>query len=290
MISRFDTNLDVLLIFAGLSPAVNTPLIVVALTALSANPADETNHPLRLLAMNISNYTPTEGDLALLFTPARGAFFAGLCCSLLAATGAVLAEQWLQNYGRTGRTGPVEALAIRRTEKLVGAENWGLRQVVEGIATLLLISLTLCFITLVDYLWTVNKPVALPVLVFAAARAFLHVAMIVVAAINATCPSQTGPSAALRWPCLAVQRFIYSVEGNKRSQVGRTQARFLILMADSAPHLDNLPMIAENIPLVSDFEGVQLMVSGIAMQTFLSQLRKSLIISGGDTPPTYAVT
>ncbi|KAG8850690.1 hypothetical protein FRB96_009650 [Tulasnella sp. 330] len=172
MMERLNTNLDVMLIFAGLFSAINTAFIVVALTALSANPADETNHLLRLLVLT-------------------------LCCSLLTA-GAVLAKQWLQLYERAGQTGPIDQQALRRTEKFAGAEKWGLHPVVETLATLLLVSLALFFIALTDYLWTVEKKVALVALAFAVSGAFLYIVMVVAAAILPACPFQTGPSRALR--------------------------------------------------------------------------------------------
>ncbi|KAG8997328.1 hypothetical protein FRB94_007777 [Tulasnella sp. JGI-2019a] len=212
MLARLNTNLDVLLIFAGLFSAVNTAFIVVALTALSANPADETNHLLRLLVMNVSNHTLTESDLSPPFTPGRAAirqnctFFASLCCSLLAAIGAVLAKQWLQSYERTGQTGPVDQQAVRRTQKFVGAEKWGLRPMVETLATLLLISLALFFVALIDYLWSVNETVAIVVLAFAAAGGLLYLLMVVLAAIFPVCPFQTGPSVALTYLPMAVIR------------------------------------------------------------------------------------
>ncbi|KAG9003466.1 hypothetical protein FRB93_011090 [Tulasnella sp. JGI-2019a] len=99
-----------------------------------------------------------------------------------------------------------------RTEKFVGAENWGLRPIVETLATLLLVSLALFFIALVDYLWTVNETVAIVVLTFAAAGALLYLLMVVLATIFPTCPFQTGPSAALKLPYLMIQRAIYSPE------------------------------------------------------------------------------
>ncbi|KAG8982481.1 hypothetical protein FRB94_006691 [Tulasnella sp. JGI-2019a] len=216
MLARLNTNLDVLLIFAGLFSAVNTGFIVVTLTTLSANPADETNHLLRLLVMNASNYTLTENDLSPLFTPGQSAiqqnctFFASLCCSLLAAAGAVLAKQWLQSYERTGKIGTMEEQAIRRTEKSVGAENWGLRPVVETLATLLLVSLTLFFIASIDYLWVANETVAIVVLAFTATGWLLYVLMVILAAIFSACPFQTGPSVALRQFYFVTQRLIYS--------------------------------------------------------------------------------
>lgn len=89
-------------------------------------------------------------------------------------------------------------------------QTWGLRPVVETLATLLLMSLALFFVALVDYMWTVNKTVALVVMAFAAAGGLLYAVMLVVAAIFPACPFHTGPSAALRWPYLALQRSLHS--------------------------------------------------------------------------------
>ncbi|KAG9003465.1 hypothetical protein FRB93_011089 [Tulasnella sp. JGI-2019a] len=222
MTGSLNTNLDVLLIFAGLFSAVNTAFIVVTLTALSANPADETNHLLRLLLMNSNNLTLTENDLSPPFVPGRAAirqnciFFASLSCSLLAAIGAVLAKQWLQSYERTGQTGTLEQQAIERTRKFFGAQDWGLRPVVETLATLLIVSLTLFFTALIDYLRAVNQTVAVVVLVFAVIGGMLYFLMVVLAAIFSECPFQTGPSSALRELCLVIQRSIYSPNINPR--------------------------------------------------------------------------
>ncbi|KAG8862140.1 hypothetical protein FRB96_002170 [Tulasnella sp. 330] len=366
MMESLNTNLDVMLIFAGLFSAINTAFIIVALTGLSANPVDETNHLLRLLIMNTSNHTLTENDLNLYFTPTISAvrqnciFFASLCCSLLAATGAVLAKQWLQFYGRVGQTGPIEQQAIRRTEKFVDAEKWGLRPVVETLATLLLISLALFFIALVDYLWSVDKTVALVVLVFAAAGMLLYAIMVVVAAIFTGCPFQTGPSTALRelsgtslrilqsgkivvvwykyfilhptagarsWPhrlrgsfnkavkhaitraitlatalvtllfhppvlpigSITVHVRVISTVGHflrrtlsprgevKESKLEVLHALSVILFAESAPHPDEFLAIAENIPLITDFNAVRLMSdSSSVFRSSLSQLLQSL--------------
>ncbi|KAG8980724.1 hypothetical protein FRB93_009031 [Tulasnella sp. JGI-2019a] len=360
MLARLNTNLDVLLIFAGLFSAVNTAFIVVALTALSANPADETNHLLRLLVMNVSNHTLTESDRSPPFTPGRAAirqnctFFASLCCSLLAAIGAVLAKQWLQSYERTGQTGPIYQQAVKRTQKFVGAEKWGLRPVVETLATLLLISLALFFVALIDYLWSVNKTVAIVVLAFAAVGGLLYSLMVVLAAISPACPFQTGPSVALRYFPLAVFRlgsifltlpatiwtriiqprllnlrsrsvgaiirsgliivlfsslalivhlinrplhlalralwatssvphfgdiliFVNQYLTSRRETVNADtlHAYSAIHMTESAPDVETATIVADNIPLISNFEAVQLIATSTAFETILSHLQKS---------------
>ncbi|KAG8870776.1 hypothetical protein FRB98_001346 [Tulasnella sp. 332] len=204
MLERLHSNLDVLLIFAGLFSAVNTAFIVVTLANLSSNPSDETNTLLRLLVSHADNSTLLPNDTNQSLTVANAAirqnctFFASLCSSLLAATGAVLAKQWLVTYDRTGQTGSLETQSLRRTEKFLGAEAWGLQPVVEFLPTLLLISLALFFVALVDFLWTVSLPVALVVLVFFAFGAFSYGFTVVAAAIDPKCPFQTSVSSRLR--------------------------------------------------------------------------------------------
>ncbi|KAG8846960.1 hypothetical protein FRB96_001710 [Tulasnella sp. 330] len=297
MMEYLNTNLDVMLIFAGLFSAINTAFIVVALNALSANPADETNHLLRLLVMNVSNSTLTESDLTPPLAPTTSAvrqnctFFASLCCSLLAAAGAVLAKQWMQFNGRTGQKGPFEQQAIWRTKKFVGAEKWKLGAVVETLATLLLMSLALCFIALVDYLWTVEETVTIVVMAFAASGAYLYITMVVVAAIISACPFQTGPSAALQRlrPTLERAPELRDLVFNKgwellsapfttsKTKLQSLHAHSAIYIAESAPYPDNLLTVSENIPLITDFDSIRLFSgASSAFQSLLSQLRRTL--------------
>ncbi|KAG9008516.1 hypothetical protein FRB94_013129 [Tulasnella sp. JGI-2019a] len=277
MLLHLNTNLDVLLIFAGLFSGVNTAFIVVALTALSANPADETNHLLRLLVMNVSNHTLSENDLTPQFAPGRAAvrqnctFFASLCCSLLAAAGAVLAKQWLQRYERTGQTGTADQQALRRTEKFVGAETWGLQPAVKTLGTLLVISLTLFFVALIDYLWTINETVAIVVLAFAATGGLLYLLIIVLATVFPACPFQTGPSTALRQLYLMIQRWIYSPNIKSR-------------------WMNNIPF---DFQLMYVFEWIFEVDCAWSLGTFLIQLVLGLSFFAFITPliifPTYIV-
>lgn len=133
--------------------------------------------------------------------------FASLCSSLLAATGAVLAKQWLQIYERTGQTGPIVQQALYRTRKFHGAQKWGLTPAVEALPTLLLISLALFFAAMSDYLWTINKTVAITFIAFVSVGAGLYFISFISAAIYEDCPFQTAPTAGVR----CVLRTVYGV-------------------------------------------------------------------------------
>ncbi|KAG8999911.1 hypothetical protein FRB94_005756 [Tulasnella sp. JGI-2019a] len=201
MTARLNDNLDALLVFAGLFSAVNTSFIILALAGLSSGPSDQTNHLLRLLLTNGTNSGLTSSDLDLpTFVPGRAIvrqnclFVASLGFSLIAAAGAVLARQWLQYYERTGQTGPVRQQAIRRTEKYLGAESWGLAHVVEALPTLLIISIALFAAGLVDYLWDVDATVALVVLVYIAIGFLAYGFTVIAGAVSRSCPFQTSLS------------------------------------------------------------------------------------------------
>ncbi|KAG8875560.1 hypothetical protein FRB97_005002, partial [Tulasnella sp. 331] len=131
-IERLNSNLDVLLIFAGLFSAINTAFIIPSLANLGPGPADQTNFLIQLLLINGTNPNFTKADFVVspAFTPPitavrQNAFFiASLGCSLLAAAGAVIAKQWLQYYQRAGQTGSIREQGMERTKKFIGAKTW----------------------------------------------------------------------------------------------------------------------------------------------------------------------
>ncbi|KAG9032629.1 hypothetical protein FRB95_001139 [Tulasnella sp. JGI-2019a] len=204
MIDRLNSDLDVLLIFAGLFSAVNTAFIVLTLASLSAPPSYRTEALLILIVMQVGNSTLTPNDLNPSFSPTRAAirqnctFFASLCASILAAAGAMLAKQWLQSYQRTGQTGSHQKQALLRTQKWMGAESWRLRPVIEALPTLLLISLALFFAALCDLLWSTSQSVAIVVIVFTVVGAVFYGFTVIAAAVHAFCPYQTAMSRIIR--------------------------------------------------------------------------------------------
>ncbi|KAG8981682.1 hypothetical protein FRB93_008483 [Tulasnella sp. JGI-2019a] len=230
MLEGLNANLEGLLIFvsalsihtpspthivprqAGLFSSVNSAFIVIVLGVLSGNPQDQTNHLLQLLVMHANNSTLKLDESLQVFMPGKKIvrqnciFFASLCCSLLAAAGAMLAKQWLQEYARTGQTGSKEEQSRRRADKFRGAEQWRLRLVVEALPNLLLISLGLFFAGLVDYLWTIDWYVALVVLTFTVIGVAFYGFTLIVGVIYPASPFQTALSTALR----NLHKFIYS--------------------------------------------------------------------------------
>ncbi|KAG9044923.1 hypothetical protein FS837_007310 [Tulasnella sp. UAMH 9824] len=132
MVANLNTNLDVLLIFAGLFSAVNTAFISAAMPNLSPNPSDRTNALLELLVLRPENSTAWPPETSLSFSPSRNSItancflYASLCCSIIAAVGAMLAKEWLQSYSRSGQAGPLEEQVRFRQGKYTAAQEWHL--------------------------------------------------------------------------------------------------------------------------------------------------------------------
>ncbi|KAG8999924.1 hypothetical protein FRB94_005769 [Tulasnella sp. JGI-2019a] len=355
MMVRLNSNLDSLLIFAGLFSAINTSFIILALTGLSAGSSDQTNHLLRLLLMNGTNPALTSNDLDLpTFVPGRAIvrqnylFVASLSFSLISAAGAVLARQWLQHYERTGQTGPVRGQAIRRTEKYLGAKWWHLADVVQALPSLLFLSIALFSFGLVDYLWVVDKTVALVVTVLAAVGFMAYGFTLITSVMFHFCPFQTALSIFIRksfqdalslstshrdkysdavkdlftgmqssriWdgiqkgPMSDVLDFIHrsifgrfkkgwytvrkvvnwSKMASKCRYIDKIYAFSVIWMAEKAPDHNNMLIIAQNIPFISDFESLQLIASRKAFHLLLLRLSSSLMALR-DAPVTDNVT
>jgi hypothetical protein len=187
---------------AGLFSAVNSAFLIVTMGGLSPGPNDETNNLLRLIVILLSNNTLTPGQSNPHFAPAPGAvrqncfFFASLFSSLIAAAGAVLAKQWLAYYERTGQTGPLDEQGLRRSKKYLGAERWRLQQVAESLPTLILFSLGLFFIAMADYVWAINRDVAIVITTLSGLGILVYTSMLLAAAIFPDCPVQTAPASA----------------------------------------------------------------------------------------------
>ncbi|KAG8953108.1 hypothetical protein FRC04_003055 [Tulasnella sp. 424] len=205
MSKKLNGNLDVLLIFAGLFSAVNTTFISLTMPNLSPDPSAETNALLRLIASRDSiNGTIPQTNISADFSPQPAAIaancllYVSLCCSLLAAVGAMLGKEWLQSLDRTGQRGSLEEQGRIRQQKFSGVQQWHLEGTIVFLPNLLLLSVMFFFAGLSLFLIPINNVVAGTVIAFFALGATLAGATIVVGAISSSCPYQSAPSRALR--------------------------------------------------------------------------------------------
>ncbi|KAG8981684.1 hypothetical protein FRB93_008485 [Tulasnella sp. JGI-2019a] len=307
MLVGLNANLEGLLIFAGLFSGVNTAFIIVVLGALSANPMDQTNHLLQLLVMHADNSTLTPNDLAPVFVVGKGAirqnytFFASLSCSLLAAAGAMLAKQWLQEYSRTGQTGSKKEQARRRAEKFRGAERWGLQLIVEALPTLLLISLSV--LRRPRGLSLDGQPNLVNSIVYkaspfqtAVSRAILWVQAPLLGAkelgdtIKKMFYDRTSSmdvkdflSKALRWllwiiisPIVVLPSclLIWPIQV---FEIDELDARSVTWMAETAPNPEHILIAAENIPFITNINAMKLIAQSSAFTLLLSKFTETFL-------------
>lgn len=185
----------------GLFAAVNTAFITLTMPLLSPNPADNTNALLRILIMGLDNSTISELDLP--FSPDPNAVLANmllymsLCCSLIAAFGALIAQEWLQNLKRTPGAS-LEGQGRYRQERWSGIKRWRLEIVIQVLPIFLTFSVVLFFPALVLFLSLVSRAVALSVGTFLCPFILCITFPTLAAILDPMCPFQTSISFAAR--------------------------------------------------------------------------------------------
>ncbi|KAL1669926.1 hypothetical protein GGF50DRAFT_43424 [Schizophyllum commune] len=160
MLQRFRDHLDVDLVFSGLFSAVLTTFVVQT----SQAPSDTGDTTIALLLEIIAiqrawaNNTRVN-DVASFSLPPPSptpspwinrCWFLSLIFSLLAAFGAVVVRQWLQEY-ESDIAGPPKRRALVRHYRRVGLENYKVHLIVPILPMLLHVSLLLFFIGLTLY-------------------------------------------------------------------------------------------------------------------------------------------
>lgn len=140
---------------------------------LSADPGEETNRLLRLLVQGKNNSTITSDAIGPPpFTAPSDAvrinqlFSISLTCSMLAAFGALLGQQWITSYRRRP-TGGFEEERLERQRRLIGAKRWRLEPILKLVLPMLLqFSVILFLVGMVHYLHSLSSSVALPNAIF----------------------------------------------------------------------------------------------------------------------------
>ncbi|KAG8957252.1 hypothetical protein FRC00_004255 [Tulasnella sp. 408] len=159
-------NLDTLLIFAGLFSAINTAFISFTMPSLSPGSFDRTNELLELVLLKADNGTFPRLSPSTPFSPDASAvlvnclLYASLCCSLLAAAGAMFGKEWLRNLEQKGQVASLGEQARLRQKKFTAVQRWYFRESIQLLPDTLLLSLVLFFAGLVPYLIGINKAVA----------------------------------------------------------------------------------------------------------------------------------
>ncbi|OJA07897.1 hypothetical protein AZE42_02752 [Rhizopogon vesiculosus] len=205
ILEKYNSDMDIVLIFAGLFSAVTTTFTVTMQSNLVPNPTTETNILLKKLIHTVDNSSFSGDNFDIQWSGpgstqilVQSLMYASLSASLLAALGAMLGKQWLNHFQHVGH-GTVDARGRQRQQKLDALYAWHFDAVLEGLPVLLQLSLLLFGVALGANLWAQQQIVAC-IVIGSTAFGVIFYALIVVAALTSNaCPFQTPASNRLRW-------------------------------------------------------------------------------------------
>ncbi|RDX42509.1 hypothetical protein OH76DRAFT_1411091 [Lentinus brumalis] len=174
MVGQWKSEIDTLMVFAGLFSAILTAFNVESYKLLQEDQADEVVALLKGISVQLNGFTMSapfinatipHSSLSLNFTPPRYAvwmnalWFCALVCTLSASSIAITVRQWLLHY-EVGLSGASRAMARLRQARYEGLLKWRVASFVATIPVLLQIALMLFLAGLLILLWSLHPVVA----------------------------------------------------------------------------------------------------------------------------------
>ncbi|KAG9014916.1 hypothetical protein FRB90_005127, partial [Tulasnella sp. 427] len=195
MVKSLKTQLDGILIFAGLFAGVNSAFLALTLPQMSADPADDTNALLFALVTGRNDTILSEQDLpSAKFSPPRHIlpvnilFSLSLTLAIISSFLAVLGQQWLVSYRRKSGGGK-EGQRREQLLRYLGAERWRMKEILNDVLPALLqLGLTIFCVAFAIYLSPLSKVVCYVVIGPMAIAILTLSFMTVAAAWDRWCP------------------------------------------------------------------------------------------------------
>ncbi|KAG8935198.1 hypothetical protein FRC00_011346 [Tulasnella sp. 408] len=196
MVKGLKSQLDSILIFAGLFAGVNTAFLAFTLPDMSADPADDTNALLLQLVIGGQGTILSADDLpSATFAPSPGIvpvnvlFSLSLTLAIIVSFVAILGQQWIVYY-RKRSGGGIEHQRLEQLQRYLGANRWNLEGVLDGaLPALLQLALAIFCLALVMYTRTLSTTMCLVIgIPLAIALAILFVASMIGAEMDPWCP------------------------------------------------------------------------------------------------------
>ncbi|RPD73747.1 hypothetical protein L226DRAFT_96782 [Lentinus tigrinus ALCF2SS1-7] len=178
-LKRWNAELDMLLVFAGLFSTALTAFIVQSYPLLQPDNTDTVILALAYMSSQLESYSISQpfvnSTQKTPFIPAsdapfsapssaiwiNGLWFSSLVCTLSASSIAVLVKQWLHQYSQSlsGTSPEVARLRQYRYDSLL---KWHVPEIIAALPMLLQLALALFLSGLLILLWTLNTLVAIP--------------------------------------------------------------------------------------------------------------------------------
>ncbi|RPD63451.1 hypothetical protein L227DRAFT_390204 [Lentinus tigrinus ALCF2SS1-6] len=177
LVERWNTEIDTLLVFAGLFSAILTAFNVQSYQLLTPPPPDPVLIALERISAQLSSFSinpPSVNSTAPAFVnhdptpppPPRYAvwlnalWFSSLIYSLSAASIGIMVKQWLNEYN-AGLTGTPREIARLRQLRMDSLKRWRVKEIVAMLPVLLQIASAHFFAGLLVLLWQLDRTVAI---------------------------------------------------------------------------------------------------------------------------------
>ncbi|KAJ7643055.1 hypothetical protein DFH06DRAFT_934261, partial [Mycena polygramma] len=201
--NTFNSDLDPLLIFAGLFSAILSAFLIEIRKGLQEDLQTITNTLLTVLIENQRNATAALAPTAPAFTPSsssrwvNGLWFSSLMFSLMSALGASLAKGWITQFS-SSVSGSTWADASLHCQRFGGLRRWHLKLIIECLPILIHIGFFLFSIGLVILLFQDDLAIGIVICAITGVILALYASSSVHSAFSSDSPFRTPVSGMVR--------------------------------------------------------------------------------------------
>ncbi|KAJ7748658.1 hypothetical protein B0H16DRAFT_1725476 [Mycena metata] len=192
----FNSDLDPLLIFAGLFSAILSAFLIDVRKGLEQDLQSITNTLLTILIENQHNTTGNQISPPSHFTPSsssrwvNGLWFSSLIFSLMSALGASLAKGWLTQFSAIASGSRWNDVGVH-CNRFRGVRRWHLTLIIECLPILIHIAFFLFSIGLIILVFQDDTAIGAVILVLTALVAFLYIGSSLHPAYSSDSPFRT---------------------------------------------------------------------------------------------------
>ncbi|KAI0742954.1 hypothetical protein C8Q80DRAFT_1191645 [Daedaleopsis nitida] len=220
MVARWNSEMDTLLVYAGLFSAILTAFNVQSYQLLTPDPPDPVLAALQQISSQLNSFSvssPFVNSTQQVFPapispppPDRSSiwlnvlWFSSLIFSLSAASVGIMVKQWLNEYN-TGLSGTSLQTVRLRQYRLNSLVKWHVAEIVAVLPVLLQIALTLFFAGLLVLLFTLNQAVAIVASVLVGALAVFNLYTTLLPTLTKDCCYLSPPANAVASAALAIR-------------------------------------------------------------------------------------
>ncbi|KAG8812823.1 hypothetical protein FRC19_002869 [Serendipita sp. 401] len=197
-VEDWTSSLQMLLTFAAIFSAVLVTLIVDSKMLLEQDNTDVLVDAIIFLINDLANgthrpYTPPKFQPSTRSILVNCSFYASLCLSIATTLGAVLAMQWVTDYGAvTRRAGSTpEERVKRRHFRYQGGQDWKMDTIVGALPICLHLSVVLFFVGLIIWMWDIHHSVFAVVVVCGVLAGLFYIVTTTLAIFCPSCPYRT---------------------------------------------------------------------------------------------------